>query len=587
MDESYLKNQISEMVRCKVKVVDLADEICNKKNIPDEQKDTLKRMFVQCRKKGLSEEETLRRTQEIIDSYGKVDKESTNEPSKESVNAVGDKKETVPKEEEAKEKQEAEKNTDKEIKKTNVVPTTPNGNSVRKLISKFPTPNLPINDNTVYEADTNGLDGIVTHCFSISSGISGATIAIPGPMQKHAGGIEGALAGKSKITSVLNDFKREILRIAKGALEYDDISDASDIDWGDLRNIIYDRNKNSEMVEADENFFVKCGYEVKNGIASIEVDENGKKKKYEYNLSTKTLTIDGAGSIPVTIYYPKNATDLSKLNTYTYFTMKHTNESDKVKYDKYIDDPTMNGGNSEAFKGNAIVLKINKQDVSISKGNNMFLTEEGKALVPETTKFVNAVAGTKLKDNQCRNIIGGDSKFGAYSLCFAADNGDLYQTVYCVNNAFCVTGENIKGSNKTQITKEQLKNLAGKDIYMIYASGDDNQSHNGNWGDCSPKNSLAITGLDIMGEAMLEAEKEGLKPANVHVIYSNVGGKDLLVKEYKKMAEKYPGIITYNDEDEVVGNFIRKKYNNHSEGNWMIVELLEADVTNCNDFNHG
>ena len=448
-------------------------------------------------------------------------------------------------------------------------------------------------DEGIYDINPDDMSLIASMCSSITSNLSSAKITVPPRAVKYANGVIAAARLIKNVSLSLGDFKSIIVDSINAAEENDVLY--GDSSWEDIGEVLnrkkYDRNDNSEVKEATKDFFLKCNCEVSDdGIASITSDDG---KVYKYNLLTKTLSTDN-GEIPCRIYVPDNVQDYAHLNTYTYFTA-----SGSKNYDKYIDDSTTNKGSKDksALKSNAIIIQIDKNNpmVSYGKGDNRFIYDDAYKMVPETTKFINLIAKTDLVDDHCHNIIGGDSKFGAYSLGIAADNGDLYKKVYCVNNAFCVNKDmpentivtddgtvlkgNVSGTTKTQLTTDQLKRLSGKDIYMIYVSGDDNQSHNGTWASCSPKDSLAITGLDYICNV-------ASSDTNINVIYCNNqpnGHMDLRSK-YAEKASQYKNLSYY---EENWGSFARNEYKTHTDGNWVITELLEADTTNSNYYFYG
>ena len=440
----------------------------------------------------------------------------------------------------------------------------------------------------IYDLNPDDMSLIVNISSSITSNLKGAKITVPPRAVKYANGVIAAARLIRNISLSLSDFKSVIVDSINGA-EGNDIL-YGDSSWEEIGKLLnrqkYSRSDNSEMKEATKDFFLKFDCDVSDdGIVSIT---NNDGEVYKYNLLTKTLSTD-KGEIPCRIYVPDNDKDYSHLNTYTYFTA-----SGSENYDKYIDDSTINKGSKDksTLKGNAIIIQIDKNNptVSYAKGKNRFIYDDAYKMVPETTKFINLIAKTDLADNHCRNIIGGDSKFGAYSLGIAADNGDLYKTVYCVNNAFCVNKDipenaivtdddtvlkgNVKGTNKTQLTTDQLKRLSGKDIYMIYANGDENQSRNGAWAKCPPKDSLAISGLDYICNA-------ASSDTNINVIYCNnsSNGHADLRSAYAEKANKYKNL---NYDEANWHSFARNEYSTHAEGNWLITELLEADTTNSN-----
>ena len=93
--------------------------------------------------------------------------------------------------------------------------------------------------------------------------------------------------------------------------------------------------------------------------------------------------------------------------------------------------------------------------------------------VSSATDFTNKLVNTNL--NKCQNIITGGSEFGAKSLRIAANSGDLYQTVICVNNAVLVTGQNSGDKGKERFRNlEELSKLDYKNIIFISSKKDEN-----------------------------------------------------------------------------------------------------------------
>ena len=478
-----------------------------------------------------------------------------------------------------------------------------------KTVQPVYRPNTGNTTGDIVDFDTDTASEAAQMAKGAADIISGSTIGIPGKVEPFCGDLDSAANNAvSKVESSLTDFTSAMGTISNKVEGLDDVMANIDLDWGNINKWkSYDRNNNSEMHEATEDFFKACGAIPVDGKVTIKVPNgDGTEKTYTYDMNTRMLNIDGK-DVRCKFYVPDNATDYSHLNTYTYFVADSyadyiSNTTDITGRDGYPPPDT------SSMKANAILIQIDKNDetVSYKKGDNRFMYDESKLTVPETTRFINALAQTDLENNHCRNIIAGDSKFGAYALEIAAESGDLYKSVYCVNNAICVDYKNpnneievngkklrgnVSGSDKTQLTREQLEKLSGKDIYMIYASGDQNQDHNQKSGwakSCKNEDSYALTGLDYICNF-------ASKKTNINVIYfdrySHTGEKgyatkyDKLKSLYQEKADKYENLSFHDDNWE---RFSRNCHFSHTDGNFLVTELLEADVTNCNYyFNDG
>ena len=417
------------------------------------------------------------------------------------------------------------------------------------------------------DVDTDIVLETSSQCESLSTEIDSADIEIPSLVATYASAIKEAVNSTKKlIEQHMNEIKAAMLSVLSSVSDVDNSippANVEEMSFGDINKIAYDRKYNSEVKKADASFFKACGCEVDGNIVILNRDG----KEYKYDLSSGKLTFDDGTSINVTIYVPQGAKDYSKLNTFTYFTSSAKPDGEPCSYNERID--------RQSYSANAIILKIDKKDVGGDKFNKL-------NQVAGATKFVNSLAKTDLKDGHCRNIIGGDSAYGSNALKVAANSGDLYKTVYCVNNAVCVNKAldeegNVTGKNKVQLTPEEVKLLDRKDIYFINVPGDGNQDHNnGNgqgWVACSASDSYTITGLKYICEKCPHA--------NIHVVFNDPqdGSKDTLVNEYKKITNNYTN-CTY-DSDKWY-NFSRSDYRFHTGGNKLIVDLLEADTTNCN-----
>ena len=191
--------------------------------------------------------------------------------------------------------------------------------------------------------------------------------------------------------------------------------------------------------------------------------------KYTYNITDSKLTIKGKNknvAVGVDFMLPSNHGSLSDMNTVTAFMASFETKGKKGKK------------TTKTVISNAIVIRPHNANVD---GN----------YVAHTTKFMNEFA--KTNRSKCTNTIMGGSKYGAKSIEIAADNSskakgtkrNLYDRVICTNNAAIVTGINSREGLKKQISKDQLKNLDGVDLYFISAANDPNmhKNKNDNWDD--------------------------------------------------------------------------------------------------------
>lgn len=266
--------------------------------------------------------------------------------------------------------------------------------------------------------------------------------------------------GNQDIQTDLNNVKTAMIE-SMSSIEYVDDQiepvDFSDFDFGDIWNYSGKIIANG-VRKVDAEFFENNGYQVNGNIVTIG--------GYTYNIKNNKLTVNGESTI-VKIYVPNGVSDYSKVNTVTMF--------------EDVGDRNITSNAILISLGEVDGLKINR--------------------VANATKFVNTVTKTDL--TKCQNIITGGSRFGARSLQIAAETGDLYQTIVCVNNAILVKGINASGQGKTFFTDvNELKKLDGKNIYLISSKKDPNlymYYKNGNdYAKCSDiKDGYVYTGLNL------------------------------------------------------------------------------------------
>ena len=212
----------------------------------------------------------------------------------------------------------------------------------------------------------------------------------------------------------------------------------------------------STLKDADESFFqppenIVKGKDGKNYYVFQDGDNT-----YKYNIKDKKFYVNDKefGGI-IHICIPEGVSDYSKLNTITMLNGKEKNK------------PSEHGETAEDADGNSIVISFENGDMTFNPSN-------GNAdNVAAVTKLVNHAANTDL--SKCQNIITGGSRLGAKSLRIAAQTGDVYQTVICVNNAAIVKGVTGRGYVKeTFMNFEELQGLNGKNIYFVSTKKDDN-----------------------------------------------------------------------------------------------------------------
>ena len=330
--------------------------------------------------------------------------------------------------------------------------------------------------------------------------------------------------------------------------------------------------KKSKAVLADAKFFEKAckehaseGWSINNGVVTMNID--GKKCTYDINKhkfsdGTKTQ-LEAYFYLPSHIANSNDYSQLSNLNTYTFFS------SSQKMYANQIQNKEIN----------TVTMMVVKQDPLNDK----------YGAVTSLTKMANKAANTNL--TKCQNIIGGDSVYGAHSLKIAASNGDLYKTVYCVDNAAIVTGVNGKAGTKEQFSSlDQLKGLDGKNVYFISTSGDDNYAMGadmsvqrgrayvnvgtrGNITTEQVKNSFTYTGIELVAKTCPNAK--------VHIVYQDQDTaknyqKTNFPKALDELASKYSN-VTNNSKD--WDKYASKKYKTHSEGNYIPHDLASAFTT--------
>ena len=306
----------------------------------------------------------------------------------------------------------------------------------------------------------------------------------------------------------------------------------------------------------------ECTYDMKRHkfCGDYQTLKNGKQKKVE---------IEAYFYLPSHVVESGDYSVLENLDTYTFFT------SNKKQY--------MNTINNKEI--NTLSMMVVKSDPMNSK----------YGAVANLTRAGNAMAGTNL--NKCQNSIGGDSIYGAHSLKLAASTGDLYKTVYCVDNAAIVTGVNGKAGTKEQFASlDDLKGLDNKNIYFINTSGDDNYSMHadmtlGKDGKVKrgrayvPVSNTKTISVDQVKESFtytgIELVAQNCPNSKIHIVYQCEDTAKAYQREnfpvaLDQLADKYGNV--WND-SENWSEYASKLYQTHSQGNYIPHDLNEAAST--------
>jgi hypothetical protein len=418
-----------------------------------------------------------------------------------------------------------------------------------------PSDSTDSHDEEVVDVDVDVVLDASEQYSDVESIISSTDIDIPSSITPYAGKIKETVAsGKTKNQETLSTSKDSLVSLLQTVEDLDEeivSGNYGDFDFNDIWALAYNKKTGSHLKAADINFFMQNKDCIVNGN-EVTFTKNG--KTYKYNLSTKLLSVNG-DSVRVGFFIPDGTKEYSKLNTFTYFIA-----------DGY-DNPT-------GYPSDSLVVRFLKSDVQSrdSRGNHKFGKQK---MVAEATRFMNGVARTDL--SKCQNIIGGDSLYGAESLKLAANNGDLYQTVYCVNNAVLVTGKNAIKGEKVQFSSiEELKGLEGKNLYFISATGDRNFDHcaknGGGWVSCGYNEGYVFTGLDLVAK--------NCPSANIYLVYSQKG-KQSIKNHYAKLDRNYSNVHYLSDK---WNQFAKKDYQTHTDGNRIMPELVSAAVTSFNGY---
>lgn len=508
-------------------------------------------------------------------------------------------------------------------------------------------------DEGIYDIDPDDMYQIASICSSITSSLKGAKITVPPRAVKYANGVIAAARLIKNVSLSLSDFN-SIINDTINAAEENDTLYSDNLSWDEIM-ARYNSNQNSKPIELTPEYIIEHAKEL--GVDIIDLadydkfgiyyestkvdgdgepiikvrtladlsDKNGSQfahmnvdgKDCYYDMITHNFYIDGydphidegktvvrgvpsenkTNPLNATIYLPSNTTDPSHLNTYTYFVSpeemytSHITEGKNGKLDE-------NGKPDIGQDTNSVLIQIKKNTAN----NGAWDKHDETGYM---TKFVNNMFKTDLPNGHCQNIIGGDSKYGAISLVVAAQNDDLYNTVYCVDNAVIVSDVHVKSPrSKTQITADEVLKLKGKNLYFISVFNDENLNHGskngGDWVSVNTDDSHFIKGLKYLCNTLSEDDPSNESGTNIHVIYTpNVAGVE---KDPEKTLEKGTDKVgasietlcdeckdlsvnfTYHDGriDNLWGNLFSEFWKTHTKGNYIPVELATAAMTNYN-----
>lgn len=429
-------------------------------------------------------------------------------------------------------------------------------------------------EELIVDIDTDGIMYISNELYTAANNVKNVSVSVPSgiaAISAEASEIEDEIS-KMKTTTA-KDFLNEKKALAEALSLSEDI-DANTLEPKKLsfKEIYSLANQvKTKIAEAALAFFSQnknCKIDKKKQIVTFKDPKTG--DVYKYDIKHKKFSVNGGKKIPMEIYIPSGNKNYSQLNTLTYFVSSDDDYKDLTMNEKYN------------YKTSAILIKFLKNDIRDYNGikpnaqGEYNVKPEQMNIAAQATKFINSVANTDR--TKCKNIVAGDSKYGSYSLQLAAYRPEMYDTVYCINNAVIVTknAKNPKGNGiagiKAQFDSfELLKKLDGKELYFMTASGDDNTNHYYGWTETDNfESSYLYTGLKLL--------KEYCPNARVHMIYNDNNGKIANKAASLKNLEK--GWKNYTYEPESLMDFARKAYTTHSQGNYWVNDVVEAAVTN-------
>ena len=456
--------------------------------------------------------------------------------------------------------------------------TPSNSSSSTGSAKKSSSPTTNTNNSTPVKEDT--VDIVTEEVIEtanqydkVASAVASADVSVPGPAAPYSAPITAAVEeGKAAMESDVDNMKSVLgdqLESVSGTDESIPNFDIKSMSFSDISKLAYDVRKNSTPVEATEEFFrnnPNCRIEGNFAILTVNNTE------CKYDMKKHKFYIGGKVALDAKIYVPSGATNYSELNTYTYFVNKLV--------PNHIEKQTTN----------SILIQLFRSD---NEWGNKSIAQTKMYQTGMVTQFVNAVAGTKLKEG-CKNAIGGESVYGSHSLKTAANNYGLYQTVYCINNAAIVTGYNNYYGEKTQITADEMTLLnqmakeKGLDVYFLNVAGDPNLNHgqtHPKWSDKKGNyaESYTYTGVVYM--------LENCPNINVHVSYPKLAPAPHLSENemglYEKLAENPDYASHYEYIPDEWTDFANGYYQNHEgyESYGIPAEVAKSKSVNANPFN--
>ena len=425
----------------------------------------------------------------------------------------------------------------------------------------------------IVDIDTDLVYNVATKLTGIETEIEGLTIDVPSEISSYAANIETSVTTlKTTITTIVNDIKTKMQEVIKivatldddGLISYEDaVFEGKSFE--EIARLTEETKKNSVARKVDEEFFRQGGCAIEGDYAIFEKDGI----KCRYNMKTHKFYVGDSeeAAFEAYFYVPSSVTDyskLSELNTYTCFVQN----DDKSK------------GYMDSSLTNTVVARITKF------GGQADFTKYDETNV--LTKFMNEVAHTdrtnipNTNKPKCKNIIAGDSAYGSYALQIAANSGDTYDSVYCINFAATVRDENCGGKRTQFNSLDDLKKLDGKDIYFLSVTNDENFTHCYNGGSDyadtkDPSKSYTYTGLQLMIKYCPNSK--------IHMIYNENNTTNGISKILREDLTAYANGLGQNNyfyEPEAWYDFFNASYTSHGEGKKGVNDAAKAAATNYN-----
>lgn len=323
--------------------------------------------------------------------------------------------------------------------------------------------------------------------------LKSSNLVVNATVEKFASSHINFIAYEDNKRKFLNNINNIMTQFSQTMHALNDLEGGIDVSIYEAKNIESNEYKVAqdairepiELILAEEDFFKwwlsKKGIKVQNDKdlgPYVEYSYNNQQCRYFYEKKKlKVKETDGTYEGRVDFYVPTNyqEMDLSQLDTFTTFNKLYSpnkNSTDNVESRRI----------SESL--NSIVINIIPDKCASNNATDPDREEHAKNIAAPATYLMNNMCGVtdgEIKTKKIHNVVGGGSRFGAYSMQIAADNGDLFDTVVCVNNALIITDVTGIFGVKSQLTKEQVKNLNGKNIYFINTQKDTNPLNNMNY----------------------------------------------------------------------------------------------------------